>query len=161
MRKHVQQLWWLVVVVILSVALVSCDQDESGRPTTPELTNQEISERPNPVHLANFNADQGVSDEFGAYVGHEEFVIQVPAGEYLLEYTTDLGRFHLVFRATASTLLYIGLHPGDAVQEAIIYTGTITDTSGEIQEHGNVTLFVWPGSSRTWQEVFQFSWMEE
>ncbi len=157
MRKYVQkQCWLLVAVVLLSVGLIGCNQDNRGGPTTPELI-AHTAARQNAARPGNFYAGRGLSDEFGAYVGHGEFVVQVPAGEYLLEYTTDLGTFYLVFRATASSLLYIGLQPDDVVHDAIVYTGTITDTSGETQEHGNVTLFVWPGSARAWHEVFRMS----
>jgi hypothetical protein len=108
------------------------------------------------AHPGNFYAAPGVSDEFAVYLQPGLFVVQAPAGDYLLHYETHNGAFDIVFRATETSQLYIGLVGDDQVQYAIIYPGTVTDTSGETWASGNVTLYAWPGSSRTWQEVFAF-----
>ena len=139
-------------LALAALLMTGCDRQARHNPTAPDSSQSQSAES-----LSNFYSGQGVSDTYGAYVGHENFVIQVPAGEYLLEYLTDLGTFYLAFRATERALLYIGLHSGDAVQKAVVYPGVIIDTTGETQDHGNVTLFCWPGSSMSWPEVFRKS----
>jgi len=143
--KNVQPLRWLVLVVILVVGVSVWAYAESSSPSTPEIAK----------HPANFYAGRGFSDEYGAYVGNEVFVVQVPAGDYLLRYKTNVGTFDLVLRATEKALLYVGLVTGDKVIDAFIYPGTVFDTSRDTQAHGIVTLFVWPGSSITWRDVFR------
>jgi hypothetical protein len=140
---------WITLVALLLVGS-GCERDAQQTPTTPGIAGQKQAE-----DMANFYARQGISDEFGAYVGAGEFVIQVPAGEYLLEYTTLKGTFYVAFRATGRALVYIMLVAGDSIQTAVIYRGTIIDEIGQTQTSHNVTLFAWPGSDRNWQAVFQ------
>ena len=147
--KDLRKLLWITLVALLLVGS-GCERDEQQTPTMPDIAGQKQAE-----DMANFYARQGISDEFGAYVGSGEFVIQVPAGEYLLEYTTLNGTFYVAFRATGRALVYIMLVAGDSVQTAVIYRGRIIDATGPTQSSHNVTLFAWPGSDRGWQAVFQ------
>jgi hypothetical protein len=140
--KNVQHLRWLIVAVILIVGISVCNRAQSSNsPTADQFT--------------NFYAGRGNSDEYGVYIGNEVFVVQVPDGDYVLRYETDLGTFDLVFRATEKSLLYVGLTAGDTLINMTVFPGTIFDTSKESQTYGAVTLFVWPGSSTTWQDVFR------
>jgi hypothetical protein len=147
--KDLRKLLWITLVALLLVGS-GCQRDEQKTPTMPGSAGQKQAASP-----ANFYAREGISDEFGAYVGAGEFVIQTPAGEYLLEYTTLNGTFYVAFRATGRALVYIFLVADDRVQTAIIYPGTIIDETGLTQTSHNVTLFAWPGSDRDWQAVFR------
>ncbi len=144
--------YFIGFLALAALLMTSCDRQARHSPTSPGSRSLMSA-----TQLTNFYASSGLSEKYGAYVGHENFVIQVPDGEYLLEYMTDMGTFYIAFRATEHALLYIGLQSGDAVQKAIVYPGTITDVSQETQEYGSVTLFCWPGSPQTWAEVFRIS----
>ena len=90
-------------------------------------------------------------------VGNEMFVIQAPAGDYLIRSWTDFGIYEIVFRATETSLIYVGLNEGDQVKTAVIFPGTIFNESGDTWIDGTVTLFSWPGSEKYWWEVFSTS----
>ncbi len=147
--KDFRKLLWVTLVVLLLVGS-GCERDEQPNPTKPAIAGQKQA-----VGLTNIYASMAASNEFGVYIGTENFVIQTPAGEYLLEYTTLNGTFYVVFRATERALVYIFLVAGDRVQSAVIYSGTVFDTTGPTQTFDNVTFFAWPGSERNWQAVFQ------
>lgn len=156
MKQYNQNMCIVVCVLILLVGLVGCDQENSVL-TTPSMSDQTVSVQQSPEPIANFHVMGTSSDQVGVYVGHEYFMVQVPAGEYLLSYTTGLGTFHLVLQVTKRALLFVGLQPGDEVQKASLFDGTITDIGKETQDHGTVMLFSWPGGPVEWWDVFQFS----
>lgn len=154
----IKKLQGVVLVIILITGIAGCHRENVVNPTAPEIAAQENLTPVIPVMpQANFYVNRGDSDQIGAYVGKEFFLVQLPAGSYRLEYFTDFGIFNLVFRNTANVLLFIGLQSGDQVQKAVLYRGTIFDTSKEKQEYENLTLFCWPDSPVQWWEVFRSS----
>lgn len=141
MRNLLHLRWLIAILVLITGVSVWARAENDSSATTDQI--------------ANFYASRGHSDEYGVYIGNEIFVVQVPAGDYMLRYKTNLGTFYIVFRATEKSFLYVGLQSGDAIVDATIFPGTIFDTSKESQTYGVVTLYVWPGSSTTWQEIFR------
>jgi len=132
--------FWLLFV------LSGCSNDQNplfSNPTIPDNTQS----RPN--FYAGATKEQG----FGVYKGHEHFLIQVPAGEYLLEYTTQIGQFYIVFRADKNAVLDIGLVAGDEVQKALVYSGRVTDASHP-RPFGVVTLFSEEGATGSGAHLF-------
>lgn len=131
-----------LLTLILSCQLFEADKQQS--PTGPQFS---------ALAQANFWASEGTSEEFGVYKGNTYFLVQTPVGEYLLTYTTHAGTFFLVFRAERSAQLFIGLHTGDEVREAMLYTGTIRDTSNPVI-NGPITLYSELGASSSWRSLF-------
>lgn len=144
-RKTCQGL--LLMMGLICVGGSGCQWFDRNRPpTTPALPGDAAM-------LANWAAMEGVSDNFGVFNGDGFFQIQTPAGEYLLEYRTNLGTFYLVFRARRAARLMVGLQPGDQAQTGRVYRGTIT-ASNPAAGAGNVTVFYQPGSPGNWEAVF-------
>jgi len=88
----------------------------------------------------------------------------VPAGDYLLEYTTTLGTFHIVFQAGNHAIVHIGLQEGDSVIEVSLRNGNMKNAVAKevvlatIWENGPVNVYLWPGSSiSTWEELFEIN----
>lgn len=157
MARQIKKFQGLVLIIILITGVAGCRRENAFNPTEPQIAEQKKLFQVIPVSQANFYVKRGDSDQIGAYVGKEFFLVQLPAGSYRLEYFTDFGIFNLVFQNTASALLFIGLQPGDQVQKAVLYRGTIIDTSKAKQEYGILTLFCWPGGPVQWWEVFRSS----
>ena len=132
-----------LLLVVMSCQLI--DDGNQRNPTGPQQVRA--------FEQANFWAMEGISDDFGVYKGHEYFLIQVPTGEYLLTYTTHAGTFFMVFRAERSARLMIGLHEGDDVLEAMLYTGNVLDTSNPVAD-GPVIRFSELGASGSWKSLF-------
>jgi hypothetical protein len=109
-----------------------------------------------PGQHGNFFVREGSSDQFGVYYNGESdfFQLQIPQGDYLLTYTTTLGQFYLVFRATERALITVGLQDGDVVYEAMLYKGTVTGTTPTFQQHP-VIVFSEFGARDGWWEIFQ------
>jgi hypothetical protein len=103
----------------------------------------------------NFYAAEGYSDLIGVhYDGKAEFFqAQMPPGDYLLTYTTDLGQFYIVFTATENALLTIGLMDDDVVYEAMLYRGTVTDKSYTYYDDP-VIVYSQFGSHNDWWTLF-------
>jgi hypothetical protein len=147
--KHRNYMLCLVLSLLLLAGMSGC---KTQNPVSPQ-----VQEPQEPGHLMSFYSRQGVSEGFASYVGNEMFVIQAPAGDYMIQYETTTGTYEIVFRATESSLIYVGLTGGDLVHTAVIYPGTIFNESGETWVNGTVTLYSWPGSEKYWWEVFSTS----
>ncbi len=155
MKHTLQRICMSVCVVILVTGMLGCER-ESNTPSDPNLPQPGIEVFPYSPARADFYVLGTSSDELGVYVGDGFFMVQIPAGEYLLRYITERGMFHLVCRVNEPALIFIGLQEDDVIQDAWLFAGTITDVGQETQDHGTVMLFSWPGSSAEWWEVFSF-----
>ena len=148
MHKFWHNLLWSLALVLLSGLLSGCDLVERAKrrgPTAPHEAGL----------YAGFYANRSDSSAFGVYNGGSFFVVQVPAGDYLLTYRSAFGEYYLVFRAESSASLHIGLQSGDEVTSAMLYQGTVTDTSGG-QSYGVVTVYSELGASgSSWDALFQ------
>ena len=145
MRNYYHKIYQGILIVSLITIVASChtsDSDKNRNPTAPEKE----------FLRAKFT-HKGLTDGFGVYNGDGFFQIQVPAGEYLVTYATDYGAFYLVFRATQTDKLLIGLQPGDTVHEALVYSGTVTDTSNP-KHQGGITIFSEFGATGAWGHLF-------
>ncbi len=130
-----------VTIFLFTMSFFGCEfwGDKSGNSSTaPSVKNAE--------QIVNCYVSRGISDQIGVYKGTGFFQLNVPAGDYLLTYTTNLGTFEIVFRATTTALLNIGIQPGDELQEAYLQKGTIVDTAGEVGTFGPVIVYAQPGS---------------
>jgi hypothetical protein len=125
---------------LFTVSFFGCEFWENKNGTSP--TSPSVK---NPEQFASFYVGRGISDQIGVYKGTEFFQINVPTGDYLLTYTTNLGTFEIVFRATKSALLNIGLQPGDEVQEVSLQKGTIDDTAIEVGRFGPTIVYFQTG----------------
>ena len=135
-----------VTAFLLLFVLSGCSNDQNPLFSNPTIPDNTLS-RP------NFYAGETKEQGFGVYKGHEHFLIQVPAGEYLLEYITQIGQFYIVFRADKNAVLNIGLVAGDDVKQATIYPGHVTDTS-DPRPLGVVTLFSEEGATGSGSHLF-------
>jgi hypothetical protein len=148
MHKFWHHLWWSVILILISGLLAGCD-----------LVEQRTRRGPTAPHeaglYAGFYAIASASSTIGVYNGGSYFVVQVPAGDYLLIYRSAFGEYYLVFRAENSANLYIGMEPGDEVTSAMLYEGSVTDTSGG-QSFGVVTVYSELGASgSSWETLFR------
>lgn len=109
-----------------------------------------------PLWQGNFHAGSGYSDQFGVYYNGKAgfFDAQMPPGDYLLTYTTTLGQFYIVFRATANALIRIGLMDSDVVDEAMVYRGTVIDTSYTYYDDP-VIVYSQFGAREGWWNLFR------
>lgn len=146
--KYKLMLSTIFFLVALLLVVMSCQLSDNGTQRNPTDPYQVRA-----YEQANFWALEGVSDDFGVYKGHEYFLFQVPTGEYLLTYTSHAGTFFMVFRAERSARLMIGLHEGDDVLEAMLYTGNVLDTSNSVAD-GPVIRFSELGASGSWEHLF-------
>jgi hypothetical protein len=176
MTKRTKRIHCVVLVLSLLMCIAGCKyfdrsnsrssssspSDPSAIPTSPgsspsspavQLALPLSSEQPG--HHGNFFADVGISDEVGVYYdGRSDFFqVQVPLGEYLLTYTTNLGMFYMVFQATESAIITVGIHEDDQVYEAMLYNGTVTDTSNGV-EYPPVIVFSEFGAMDGWWNIF-------
>ena len=144
-----------IVFVILMIAIIGCKEKHTRQITSPSIPLHPLWENPTgDTSQSNFWTEGGNGD-FGASTGEGECRISTPAGDFLLAYTTQLGTFHISFRATQNAILHIGLTPNDTVSEVILYKGTCTGTPSTTWSSDTVHVYSWPGSdSPTWQSVF-------
>lgn len=163
-------------LVLLLAALISgglgCNLNQAPTPVSPETSPstptspayptapamQLVLASPSgslsPVERAGFSARSGSSDGFGVYHdGRSIFQFQVPAGDYLLSYSTTLGDFYIVFRAKNNALIGVGIQEGDLVYEAKLYRGTATGTT-VYYENDVVRVFSVFGAREGWH-LFQ------
>lgn len=143
-------------LLILMIGVASCQwfSGESDGPTSATVSG-------NAAQPGNFYVSRGIADQFGVYKAESGgFQVNIPTpGDYVLTYTTTLGTFEIVFRATEKALLNIGVQPGDDVLEASLQTGQITETAGQkttVQTFGPVIVFLRPGSGTDigWTDIF-------
>ena len=158
LRRTSQRLLGLFALGAVSVGLmISCGKDDSSAPTAPNVPlfpAGQSSEYSNEMGFYSSNGD----GQFGAWAGDcSEFLVGVPAGDFLLTYRTTLGAFYIAFRATNAAVLHIGLMGNDRVSDASIEKGGLTNTSLGKWESQGVALFAWPGSGAGWNSVFQGS----
>jgi hypothetical protein len=150
--KHFQRIQWGVLVLILVLSVVGCEefaQKHTVGPTVPTGLS------PNPMQLANCWVGRG-QNKFGVYTEPGLLQVQAPAGVFLLMYRTNLGAFYFVFSSTDGAFLAIGLLEGDELHEVTLQEGTIPDgTTPEFESEG-VNIFCWPGSTTavSWENVF-------
>lgn len=145
----------LICAVAMLIGLMSCGKDDSSKPTSsniPMFPAGQSSENSNEMGFYSSKGD----GQFGAWAGDSsEFLVGVPAGEFLLTYGTTVGTFSVAFRATDAAVLHIGMHENVRVTDVSAQKGTITKQDGGTWPHGAVTLFAWPGSGAAWNSVFQ------
>jgi hypothetical protein len=157
--KYLYPIAWLVLYVLV-VNLMGCDQTASPNPTTPTVLTALPTALPViPASAAStpgaFAADRGTSDQIGVYYdGHTRFQFQAPVGDYLLTYTTTLGDFYLVFRAKRTALITVGVQEGDLIYESKLVKGTVTATAIHY-ENRVVQVFSEFGARDGWQALFR------
>jgi hypothetical protein len=139
--KRFQKIQWVAFGLILILGVVGCelfDHENSSGPTAPPT---DLSA--NPQQAMNFSE----GSKFGVFKAFGQFGVQVLKGMYLLTYTTKIGTFDIVFSASDTAVLPIGLQPGDEVIDASLQIGTVSDTAPVVQQSGSITIFAMPGSS--------------
>ncbi len=94
------------------------------------------------------------SSQFGIYVGDGNFQVYVPAGEYLLEYTTTVGTFQIVFRANFGEFLTVDLLHDDELLDVSIQQGNINFSAVPVSVFGGISVFRWPTSAITVVNIF-------
>lgn len=134
------------------------DREQSNSPVAPggEATMSHF----NPTALGNFYATGGVEtgdlkDQIATYSEKGQLVVQAPAGDYLLAYSTASGLYAVVFRAAKTALVFIGLNQGESVIHAMLFQGTITTLPAQTWQNGAVTLYAWPGSAAQPLTIFR------
>jgi hypothetical protein len=136
--------------------LSSCHDKYENPTTIPEPTIPD-----DVLNTLKYFAMPGLIDQVGVTQGDESFQLNVPGGDYHLNYTTNTGNVDVVFRATEKALLLITLEPGEHVQEASLQPGTITVAAKSFQvmalTQGPVILFSFPGNGPAWQTIFLIS----
>ena len=155
-QKASKRLLGLIAIGMVGIGLMmSCNEDNSSKPTVsniPMFPEGQSSENSEDMGFYSSSGD----GQFGAWAGDiAEFLISVPAGDYLLTYSSTVGTFYVAFRATNAAVLHIGLIGNDRVSSASIEKGAITNTSLSKWESQGVALFAWPGSGAAWNSVFQ------
>ena len=113
MRVQVSYIKWVAFALLIVMSVSGCSFFEgkgSAGPTSPAA---------DPSLMSNFYAGPGNGNRFGIYKQHGELMVDVLTGQFLLTYTTLLGTFHVVFEATAPTVVIIGITEGDDVIQAI------------------------------------------
>ena len=155
-QKASTRLFGLIAIGLAGIGLMmSCNEDNSSKPTAsniPMFPEGQSSDNSEEMGFYSSNGD----GQFGAWAGDlAEFQIGVPAGEYLLTYSSTVGTFYVAFRATNAAILHIGLLGNDRVASATIQKGKITNESVNKWGSNAVTLFAWPGSGVAWNVVFQ------
>lgn len=133
MRTSYHKIIWLLVAVVTMFGITGCS--DTFNPTTP------AGETVNPQQAVNFSGGY----KFGVFKAFNEFGVQVVPGTYLLTYTTKIGTFDVVFKATDSAVLPVGLQPGDDVVDATIQVGTVPTTTPVVQQSGAISIFAMPG----------------
>lgn len=135
---HSRKMLWLGVLVVVLIGLIGCslfDRDQLTNPTTPVE---------NGAQVANFFVSEAEGTNYGVFTDFDMFLVKVPAGDYKLTYTTSLGTHQIVFRATAPTVMTVGLLAGDRVVTAKIEKGTIPATATVVYQEKTLLIFSWP-----------------
>lgn len=97
----------------------------------------------------------GRSDTFGVYLEGGTLQLYAPRGDYLVEYTTTYGVFHVVFRTISQRFVTIPLQ-GGTLRDVSIQRGIIPYGFEPIDTDRGVKFYFWTGSSPTlvWSNVF-------
>ncbi len=118
-QKQVVIALGLMIAVVAGLAGCESFSDRQGSPTTP--ANTQVAD------LTNFSATEEGAINYGygvAYTeGFDHFLLNVPAGDFLMTYTTDLGVFPTFIRASNDSLLTLYLMEDDILHEVVIYEG--------------------------------------
>lgn len=145
-----------LVLCIGCVSLAGCDRTRTPHPTAPTLVAALPVDAISSFQLGAFVADRSSSDQMGVYYdGHSAFFqFRVPAGEYLLIYTTRLGSFYIVFRAKSAALITVGLQAGDLMYDAQLFRGMVT---ARVSQYENEVIQVFSefGAREGWPALFQ------
>ena len=155
-QKASTRLFGLIAIGLAGIGLMmSCNEDNSSKPTASNIPMFPEGQSSDNSEEMGFYSSNG-NGQLGAWAGDlAEFQIGVPAGEYLLTYSSTVGTFYVAFRATNAAILHIGLLGNDRVASATIQKGKITNESVNKWGSNAVTLFAWPGSGVAWNVVFQ------
>lgn len=140
---------WMASLLIVTLVVAGCGlfgDRERMNPVSPAGSGQ----------LPNFWVGQG-QNKYVVTTQPNEMELSVPQGAYLLEYTTTYGTFYILFKATMSVTLYIGLEAGDVVQEAMLYPGEIDPLAEVIESNTGYQVFQLPEitSAQEWYETFE------
>lgn len=149
MRRIARMSVWMASLLIVTLAVPGCGlfgDREQMNPVSPAGSGQ----------LPNFWVGQG-QNKYVVTTQPNEMELSVPQGAYLLEYTTTYGTFYILFKATMSVTLYIGLEAGDVVKEAMLYPGEIDPTAEAIESKTGYEVYQLPEitSAREWYETFE------
>lgn len=138
-----------IVVVLATLAVTGCMLFDDQQQTTP------VSPVGEATQLQNFWVGRG-QDKYFVTADGEQLEVSVPQGSYILEYTTSYGSFYIVFKAISSVTLFVGLQPGDVVQNVFLYLGEISDDVVPIQENGDYKVYELPGEENVsdWYDHF-------
>lgn len=138
-----------IVVVLAAFAITGCMLFDDQQQATP------VSPVGDATQLQNFWVGRG-QDKYSVTTGGEQLEVSVPQGSYILEYTTSYGSFYIVFKAISSVTLFVGLQPGDVVQNVFLYLGEISDDVVPIQENGIYKVYELPGeeTASDWYDYF-------
>jgi hypothetical protein len=143
-------LLWVATGLIVLIGIIGCQADHNS-PTEPVNP-------VNPAQLMNFWATDAIGDDYTVYYyteGVPEFEFDIPAGDWIYEYVTDLGSFIIVLRVKQPATLYIGLQPGDIVRTSYLpWPGQIIPGSRVLLTSGPVEIYSWPPEPIPWWEVF-------
>lgn len=148
-------LGFTIIALIISGILYSCQEENSAKVTAPNIPMfPEYNQPSEHSSEMGFYSSRG-DGQFGAYAGDlAEFLISVPAGDYLLTYATTAGTYEIAFRAFKAAIVHVGMFHGVRVTDASVQKGQITNTTGNTWEGDSVTLFAWPGGPQ-WGGLFQ------
>ena len=149
MRRIARMSVWMASLLILTLAVAGCGlfgDREQMNPVSPAGSGQ----------LPNFWVGQG-QNKYVVTTQPNEMELSVPQGAYLLEYTTTYGTFYILFKATMSVTLYIGLEAGDVVKEALLYPGEIDPAAEVIESKTGYEVYQLPEftSAQEWYETFE------
>lgn len=149
MRRIARMSVWMASLLIVTLVVAGCGlfgDRERMNPVSPAGSGQ----------LPNFWVGQG-QNKYVVTTQPNEMELSVPQGAYLLEYTTTYGTFYILFKATMSVTLYIGLEAGDVVKEALLYPGEIDPAATAIESHTGYDVYQLPEitSAQEWYETFE------
>ncbi len=137
----------IIYLYLIITILFSCSEDNSTEPINTEPS-------------VSLYANQGISGEFGIFIGEEEFAVNIPAtGDYHLQYTTANGTYDIVFHVQDSALIFIEPENADEVQTATVSKIDIPDSikkqSKNFPVSDNVTLYFDSGDIIPWDNFLQ------
>lgn len=112
-----------VVMAVITMMLVvsSCNNDDGdSSPTTPSV----------PDPFVSLQEDSEYSKEFWGEPVDHGFEANIPeAGDYRFVYTTNLGTFNLMFRASSPVVVIVDILPEHQIQKLILQKGTLVQSA--------------------------------